>query len=651
MRVVLRSLAILVIALALVPATQVSPVVAQPEVVNTGDELVVITNNGRLQAIDPYTPAGYQQVVWESPETGFIVVDTGDFDGDGSAEVVGIRGGEAVVYDPVPRPGEPNTARVFLATVGQTWSNVATGDFDGNGSDELVLVETSSVPGLAVQMYAFRFNAPNWNQIFSQGQGARWQALATGDVMGNGRDQLVGTRNVNSAHQIVIFDPANSWQLIYDRADYGFPWVALAVGDMNTDPANKAEILATRSGTGAEQPSFVVFRWVAGASSLEDVASGFYNPEFQWLALADVNASGDGEAFLLRPGNVNGTSIVALTNYNIGTDPLVPFNELFGQTKWNGIQAGDIDADGKGEVIVMSPDEYLVYNDPANSTASVSYRGSFINNGIFAVGNLDGPGTSTGPFLNVSPLTVTLTLQAGQSASQPTSITNTGVGTLGWTATVIDGSTWLSMSPSSGTAPSTPQLLVNTGAVIPGQYVGRVRIDASAGALNSPQTITVNLTVTAPQFSVQPTRVSWFYQPPINPGVRTVTISGQNVPWHAGVVVPSVAAQVEQAVADGQPVKLQDGQLVIGDDSSAGGVTVVDWININPVSGVAVPGGAFVDLTLVLDRVPNGLNSVSVVFVADTIASPPAVVVNASVLRSQPNGTDLRFLPLIVRGP
>ncbi|HSN76814.1 MAG TPA: VCBS repeat-containing protein [Anaerolineae bacterium] len=650
MRTILRSLAILMIVLALVPLAPAGTAMAQPELANTGEELVIITSDGQLRSVDRFTPAGYLPVQWESPATAFSDVATGDFDGDGSDEVVGLRGGEAVVYDPVPRPGEPNTARVFPATSGQVWHNVATGDLDGDGADELILVESSSVPGLAIQMYAFKFSAVNgWNRTYAAGFGALWQGLTTGDVMGNGLDQVIAIRNPGSSRQILIFNPANNWSLIHE-GNYSFPWVAVAVGNVQNDSANKDEVVTTRQDVGSTLPSMLVFRWVAGSAALQDVASAIYYPEFRRIALADVNGSGVKDVFLLRSGRVNNTDIVALTNFRVGSNPPVAFNELTGQDKWGGLQAGDVDGDGKDEVIAMSANEFLIYTQPDVNTALERFPGSYSSNGRFAVGNLDGPGVPAGPTLSVSPLTVDRTLQAGQNGSEPITIANTGAGTLNWTATVVDGSAWLSLSSSSGVAPSTLQLLINTGGIAPDQYVGRVRIDAP-GANNSPQTITVNLTVTAPQFAVQPTRVSWFYQPPANPGVRTVRISGQNVPWHAGLVLTSVAAQVEQAVAAGQPVKLQDGQLVIGDDANAMGTTVVDWINIDPVAGVAVPGGAFVDLILVLDRVPYGLSSVSVVFVADIVASPPAVVVNASVLRSLPNGADLWFLPVIVRTP
>ncbi len=507
------------------------------------------------------------------------------------------------------------------------------------------------VPGRI--LYSFKFTASGgWNQTYSATFGAPWVSFATGDVIGNGRDQVVGIRNVGSSNQIIIFNPANNWQTVntYTRE---YPWIALSVGDVTLDGAGKNEIVVSRSGVGAALPSMLVFRWEVQFSELQTQERETFNPEFRWIALADVNASGDNEVFLLRPGRSQGTNIVALTSRNYGVDQGTPvFNELSGQEKWNGIQAGDVDADGRDEVIVMSPDEYLIYTQPDVTTGAVSFPGAYSSTGIFAVGNLDGAGQPAGPTLSVTPLSITRSLQAGQNSADPITIANSGTGTLNWSATVVEGAGWLSMSPASGTAgtaPSTPQLLISTSGVAPGQYVGRVRIDAP-GASGTPQTITVNLTVTAPQFSVQPNRVSWLYTPPVNPGVRTVTVIGQNVPWHAGVVPMSAAAQVEQAVAAGQPVKLQDGVLMIGEGAGVQEVPIVDWISISPVTGVAVPGGIFVDLTLVLDRVPYGINSAAVVFVADTVASPPAVVVRASALRSLPGAADLLFLPLIVQG-
>jgi hypothetical protein len=73
-------------------------------------------------------------------------------------------------------------------------------------------------------------------------------------------------------------------------------------------------------------------------------------------------------------------------------------------------------------------------------------------------------------------------------------VTNTGSGTLTFTA--ASDSTWLSVSPASGTAPQTLQASANIAGLAVGSYTGHIAITA-AGAQGSPATVTVNLTVAA----------------------------------------------------------------------------------------------------------------------------------------------------------
>ena len=97
----------------------------------------------------------------------------------------------------------------------------------------------------------------------------------------------------------------------------------------------------------------------------------------------------------------------------------------------------------------------------------------------------------------------TISLSAGQAsfsytlgdstpASQTVSITNTGGGTLTWSAT--SGSSWLMVSPSSGVGAGTLTLSVNPAGLTAQTYNGAITFSAS-GATNSPQTISVVLTV------------------------------------------------------------------------------------------------------------------------------------------------------------
>jgi uncharacterized protein (TIGR03437 family) len=114
--------------------------------------------------------------------------------------------------------------------------------------------------------------------------------------------------------------------------------------------------------------------------------------------------------------------------------------------------------------------------------------------------------------IGASPTSLTFSYTAGGSApaAQSIQITNSGSGTLAWTATA--SASWLSLSASSGTAPSTLSVSIATSGLTAGSYNGTVQI-ASSGASNTPVTVAVTLTVAvpAPSLAVSPTSLSFSY--------------------------------------------------------------------------------------------------------------------------------------------
>jgi uncharacterized protein (TIGR03437 family) len=124
-------------------------------------------------------------------------------------------------------------------------------------------------------------------------------------------------------------------------------------------------------------------------------------------------------------------------------------------------------------------------------------------------------------------LTFNYTVGGALPVAQTVSITNGGGGTLSWTAS--SNATWLGLSPASGTAPSVLSVSVNPGTLAAGRYAGSIQI-AAGGATNSPQTISVSLTVTAP--STLPTIGSVVNGASFQPGIESgswVTIQGTNL--------------------------------------------------------------------------------------------------------------------------
>jgi uncharacterized protein (TIGR03437 family) len=95
--------------------------------------------------------------------------------------------------------------------------------------------------------------------------------------------------------------------------------------------------------------------------------------------------------------------------------------------------------------------------------------------------------------LSTSQATFTYTVGSAASSAQSISISNAGGGTLAWSAS--SNSSWLSATPS-GTAPSTLAISVNPSGLSANIYSGAIALTAT-GATNSPQTISVKLTVSA----------------------------------------------------------------------------------------------------------------------------------------------------------
>ncbi|MBS1791589.1 MAG: S8 family serine peptidase [Acidobacteria bacterium] len=101
---------------------------------------------------------------------------------------------------------------------------------------------------------------------------------------------------------------------------------------------------------------------------------------------------------------------------------------------------------------------------------------------------------ATNPTIGVSPSSLSFTATAGGSnpANQTISVTNTGSGTLNWSQT--DNASWLTVTPASGTAPSTLTASVNISGLSAGTYNGTITVSAT-GATNTPVSIPVTLTV------------------------------------------------------------------------------------------------------------------------------------------------------------
>jgi len=137
------------------------------------------------------------------------------------------------------------------------------------------------------------------------------------------------------------------------------------------------------------------------------------------------------------------------------------------------------------------------------------------------------------PAIGASPTSISFTAQqgSGNPDSRSLNISNTGGGSLAWTAS--EGASWLNISPSSGTDNGTITLTAVTGSLTTGTHNTTVTLRATGA---STVTVPVSVTITAPPaISISPSSLSFTTtQGAANPSPKTFSIrntGGGTLTW------------------------------------------------------------------------------------------------------------------------
>jgi uncharacterized protein (TIGR03437 family) len=190
------------------------------------------------------------------------------------------------------------------------------------------------------------------------------------------------------------------------------------------------------------------------------------------------------------------------------------------------------------------------------SFAGVSTIGVTTANGFDSINIMAAPASAIAA--TPSSLQFAYTVGGAVPQAQSVQITNSHGGTLNWSATT--GTPWLSVSPASGTAPSTVSLAVSPVGLNAGTYTGAVQISAS-GASNTPLSVGVTLTVAPapapPVLAVSPQALAFTSTVGgANPPAQNVMISNTGagtLTWSASSTTPWIGLS---AVAGTAPATL-----------------------------------------------------------------------------------------------
>lgn len=385
----------------------------------------------------------------------------------------------------------------------RTWNSVSIGQIDGEGTDEIVLTDSTIIPDELQSIIAiYRVDElVDDDPFFKRGNSfASWRSTVIGDIKNGGLPEIVAIRKVNGGSSIptvFFFEYDTAQDKILDRDD-GCP-------DEPHDPR----------------------------TCPDDVDSLFLSPRPAHVFLADinnVNNDGEKEIFFLRsvPNNTlarfflinRGTDIIQ--NENPIRDPATTHplrsRDIAGvnDNYWNTGDGGDIDGDGRDELIIGRPNMITTYIFRNNDLPI--FRQDNLNTGNLRIraANLDRQGFVTEPeviaetsgFQNIISARGTLTFDIIVN-----SLGERPIATLD-SPSKPEWLTTNSALPVTRQVPFTIQATIDATNLLPGNHQFKLRTTWQDSTNSARETLrTINFTVSPTQLDVSSPSLTYAFFP------------------------------------------------------------------------------------------------------------------------------------------
>jgi hypothetical protein len=257
-----------------------------------GDAMIQLASNGTVAS----------EVVLPGPGTGWHIVGSADFNGDGDADLVfQSTNGTPVIWT---MNGASITSTTTLANPGSSWSAIATGDFNGDGNPDILFQNVDGTP----MIYTMNGTSVSATTLLPD-PGSTWRAAATGDFNGDGDSDIV-FQNTDGTPQVWLMN-GTTITAAATLSDPGSSWKLVGTADFNHD--GKADLLFQNTSTGAPMiwtmngTSVTSQTTLAPATGLTLIGAGEYNGGTQ-PELLFQNAAGAPVVWAM-----NGTSVTGST--------------------------------------------------------------------------------------------------------------------------------------------------------------------------------------------------------------------------------------------------------------------------------------------------------------------------------------------------
>ena len=642
----------------------IAPAQAAPSA-DPSKEIVYIDRDGIIRVLDTQ---GSPLVQWFSPTAGWREVTLGDVNDDGDLEIIAIGsdGGNTkiAVFDPVIASGavDPNQKINGIpwdtlyppkndpgkGIIAGSPGIVASDDFDSAipGDELLYSYRDGSALSHVIVMNAASLGANgkptgrDWKQhveYIDPEAGREWRYADSGNINGKGSAEAVLVDSKSALTRFDVFEVDGGFVRLDGKNSSSDTLRKVAVGQIILGDTDEiAEIRSTKPGS----ESLKVYKWDTGDGELNTDESFVYSPQPESVFLADLSGNGDQEVLFLRKNSDENSRLIMVNEWGDDQKTLIDIEISLSDIEGGEDDAfkigggGDIDGDGRDEIIIASDSRIVVFTEP-HRTVDVNSRVEYLlptNNDTFKVGDLDAKGFIEGVMFGTDKSLIEAALPTGTSGGDETvRLTNITTNESVNFSVVQDLPAWMAVSPMFGSTPANINFSFDATNLPVGVYEHTVQLTSSAQVINKPYPIKVKLTVEPAALAFQPAAASFVYfpcQPPVGQAsTMEIEIGGtRGLTFQAAILpVPELGA----AGAGPLPGKITGGEI---DDA---GVMVLydEFGNSARIDGrIGAPAAAAVTASDVITWPHDVPWIIEATSVTTTVPATVSLTVNPAVL-------------------
>ncbi|MEZ5944735.1 MAG: choice-of-anchor Q domain-containing protein [Planctomycetaceae bacterium] len=330
---------------------------------------------------------------------------TGDYNGDGLTDGIGITSQNAVFFARNNGNGTMTTVSAGSFSAQETFQHFLVGDFNGDNRDDLIVQQASSnttpLPG---SWFVKSFNGTSFaTSFYGRWEASGWVDFGVGDVNQDGFDDIIGVRNAEGVVDRVnwlygisnrIPDGSRRFYAQFAGAFNGrvetTGWHSVLVGDWDND--GRADVAARKNdgrfvygtATGGPTPFAAI-----GANRLINSSGPLFSNSAFTGPFRVGDFDGDGRDDILARQSNDRNLWVAQSSAMAPTSSTAQLWGAWDDSRnWSGAAVGDFNGDGRDDYVSVDLTGSHVWGAVSNGTGFAA---------MSDFGLITGPETLTGP--------------------------------------------------------------------------------------------------------------------------------------------------------------------------------------------------------------------------------------------------------------